>query len=504
MKPRRLGCLTTGGILAMVFSLVVIGIGYAFNGASMFNPGELNAQASGNSLGGVLSHAELERECSACHPAFWQMVTMTDLCLDCHQDLLVQSKDPSSLHGAVMAGFESLNCRDCHIDHNGPNASMTEFLSDNFQHEMVGYSLSAHSQIQWEKELTCQDCHVDGFTGFTSQVCLDCHQQVDGQLMAAHHELFGQDCLVCHDGVETYGKDFNHDDYPFSLEGKHREVSCAACHSSARTLVDLQQTPLACKICHLQEDAHQGAMGEKCGVCHTPVGWDQAIFDHETVGFPLIGGHQDLDCENCHLDLTYQGIDPACASCHTDDEPHGGQFGADCAACHVVNSWQEVFFSHDGDYAADCTACHSVDKPANHYPGQCSACHLTSGWLPASFDHQVAGATDCLSCHRVDLPENHFSGQCSTCHSTTAWKPASFDHTFPLDHGDANQDCQLCHTTSSYTAYTCYGCHEHAPAEIRREHEGISNLEDCVRCHWDGREHEDEGGRDGDDDDDDD
>ena len=286
----------------------------------------------------------------------------------------------------------------------------------------------------------------------------------------------------------------------FPLLGKHLAVSCADCHQTASTLEQLRLTPTECESCHLEDDVHQGVMADKCAVCHSPLGWDQAIFDHSKTGFLLIGGHEDLDCDACHLDATFQSVDAACITCHADDEPHDGQFGEDCTACHVVTSWQEITFSHEGDYAVDCIACHTVDKPANHYPGQCSACHITSGWLPASFDHQVSGATDCLSCHTVDRPGNHFGGQCSTCHSTNAWKPASFSHTFPLDHGGAGQQCQLCHTNSSYTSYTCYGCHEHSPSNIREEHEGISNLDNCVRCHWDGREHDD-GGDDEDDDD---
>jgi hypothetical protein len=192
------------------------------------------------------------------------------------------------------------------------------------------------------------------------------------------------------------------------------------------------------------------------------------------------------------LDQTYQGASSTCYSCHAGDEPHSGQFGDDCAACHVVTSWQEVTFSHEGDYAVDCIACHTADKPARHYSGQCSACHSTSAWQPASFNHQVAGATDCVSCHFGDRPRNHFGGQCSTCHSTNAWTPASFKHTFPLNHGGANRNCQLCHSNNVYTTYTCYGCHEHSAAEIQKEHEGISNLNNCVRCHWDGREHDED------------
>lgn len=541
MKRRKLGCLTTGGLIALIVSLVLIGASYAFTGNRMFSPGQLNAQASGSGLGGVQSHADLDENCAACHPAFWQSTQMTNLCLECHDGLIEQLKDNSSLHGAVMAGFEEINCRDCHTDHNGPEATMTKYLSGDFQHELVGYSLDAHKQIDWEREMVCEDCHQGGFTNFESIVCINCHEQVDAAGMQDHTDLFGFDCLACHDGVDTYGADFDHNDMVFPLRGKHAQVACEQCHVEARTLADLQMTPTACEACHLEDDAHEGVMGERCGVCHSPTDWEDAIFDHSATGFFLVGGHDNLECENCHADATYQGLDPACISCHADDEPHEGQFGQDCAACHVVSSWQEINFDHSGDYARDCASCHTEDAPANHYPGQCSACHSTDAWLPANFDHQVAGATDCVSCHNPDKPANHYSGQCSACHSTdawlpasfnhqvagatdcischssdrptnhftgqcsqchstNAWKPASFAHTFPLNHGGANQRCELCHTNNNYNAYTCYGCHEHNPSNIQNEHEGVSNINNCIRCHWDGRKHEDGGGGDGDDD----
>lgn len=535
MKRRGLGCLTTGGLIAVVIAVVAVGISYAATGGRMFSPGKLNAQSSGREIGGVVSHADLEKECAACHPAFWQNEVMTDRCLDCHQDIISQLSEPTSLHRAVLAGFERLDCRDCHTDHGGSEASMTNYLADDFKHELVGFSLTGHRQIQWERELVCKDCHTEGFADFSPQICLSCHQDVALIFVSGHTELFGMDCLACHDGVDTYGKDFDHSAHQFSLIGRHAEIECAACHPSARTLTDLQKTATACESCHLEDDAHKRQLGLNCDVCHEPTSWNDALFDHGSTGFLLEGGHKDLECENCHETSTYQGEDPQCVSCHLEDEPHAGQFGSDCAACHVITSWQEIIFSHQGAYAQDCAACHSVDKPVNHYPGRCSACHLTSAWRPATFDHQVAeavdclschtadkpanhyggqcsachltsawspatfdhqtaGAVDCLSCHSVDKPANHFGGQCSICHSTNAWKPASFSHTFPLNHGGANQQCALCHTNNTYPAYTCYGCHEHNPANIQREHEGVPNLNDCVRCHWDGREHDDNGG----------
>ena len=49
-----------------------------------------------------------------------------------------------------------------------------------------------------------------------------------------------------------------------------------------------------------------------------------------------------------------------------------------------------------------------------------------------------------------------------------------------------------CHVDNIYDAYTCYGCHEHSRAKIRREHleEGIRDYENCAECHRSGDEDE--------------
>lgn len=537
MKRKQLGCLTTGGLIALIVALVVVGTSYAFTRNKMFSPGDLNAQI-GQPLGGVSSHAELIEECAACHPAPWDGTDMADLCIDCHQDVIEQLANRGTLHGAAMGEMGSQNCRACHTEHNGAQASLTQFLRGDFPHHLVGFALNAHERIDWEREVVCADCHQDNFTEFDRGICADCHQQVHPSFMQEHTALFGLACLDCHDGLDTYGADFDHNQQAFKLEGKHAALGCEQCHQGAVNISMLKNTPQACESCHLEDDAHEGNLGTQCAVCHIPVGWTPAEFDHSKTGFLLVGGHERLECENCHETTTFQGQDPACIACHAEDEPHNGQFGTDCAACHVVTSWEEINFDHSGAYAQDCASCHQPDKPANHYPGQCSACHSTDAWLPAAFDHAVAGATDCLSCHTGDKPANHFggqcsachntnawlpasfnhsaagatdclschtgnrpanhfTGQCSTCHNTNAWKPASFAHTFPLNHGGANQQCQLCHNNNNFNSYTCYNCHEHNPTKIQNEHEGVANLNNCVRCHWDGREHDDDGGNGG-------
>ena len=77
-------------------------------------------------------------------------------------------------------------------------------------------------------------------------------------------------------------------------------------------------------------------------------------------------------------------------------------------------------------------------------------------------------------------------GPCATCHSATAWTPVTFDHRdhFVLDR-DHDVACTTCHRDDAGQPYTCYGCHEHTPDRIRRQHleEGIRDYASCVECH---------------------
>lgn len=108
---------------------------------------------------------------------------------------------------------------------------------------------------------------------------------------------------------------------------------------------------------------------------------------------------------------------------------------------------------------------------------------------------------ECRSCHLQQMPADDLhrgaQGSCAQCHETSGWRPAHFEHTkyFRFDHNHP-AECRTCHVDStSFSVYSCYGCHEHDPARIAAEHreEGIQNFEDCARCHRSGNEEEAEG-----------
>lgn len=410
-STNRLGCLTGTGLVAALITVAAL-VGFSLaSGGHMFSSGDLNAQTD-ETIGGVTSHAQIP-ECKACHSAPWESDTMADRCLACHTDISEQMMNVAKLHGAISQKDPTLACRDCHFEHRGATASLTEMGDNVFPHEELGYSLKGHQLTVKNEAFVCSDCHGEDISTFASDSCQTCHSEIDVVFTQAHLFSFGSECLACHDGVDRYGDDFDHNALPFQLIGGHTEASCTGCHLDARSIVDLQSAPQDCYSCHYQQDEHQGQFGTQCEACHTPNDWEAVSFDHSLSNFPLTGAHVTVNCEDCHLNDTFVGTQSSCVSCHAEPVEHLGQFGIDCVACHT----------------------------------------------------------------------------------TTAWTPATFtgNHTFPLNHGEQGTvSCVTCHPTN-YTTYTCYGCHEHTEANIIGEHreEGISDFQNCVECHADGREHDD-------------
>jgi hypothetical protein len=243
-----------------------------------------------------------------------------------------------------------------------------------------------------------------------------------------------------------------------------------------------------CFACHAP---FKGAQASRCIACHAPA----KIGLFTTKGTPLPPGkvafHQQLQ-------------QPDCLACHTD---HAGP---------ALTGHSPVAFRHallKPTVQARCNSCHTA--PAGPRLGglhkavaaaQCSTCHGTSDWDRARFSHDAlapAVRSACATCHQRPAGALHRrfgTLTCARCHTTSAWEPSTFAHDrrFRLDR-DHDVACATCHTGGNFARYTCYGCHEHRPAQIAAIHreEGIIKLDDCARCHRNG-EAEGEGGDDDD------
>ena len=207
------------------------------------------------------------------------------------------------------------------------------------------------------------------------------------------------------------------------------------------------------------------------------------VYPHLTVGpGKLIPGHKELstDCFACHAPLTGASSE-RCLSCHKPDD-----IGRLTTTGLPVSKPLTATPFHQKLVSQDCVACHSDHAGVKRFRPQ------------GHFNHALLNAAtreQCQDCHKspTDSLHQQISGNCKQCHSQEKWKPATFDHGkfFELDR-DHKTECVTCHVRNDYSRYTCYGCHEHTPAKIRREHveEGIRNFENCVECHRNANEHD--------------
>lgn len=529
MQRTRLGCFTGTGILAALITLFFIAGSAIADGGQMFSPGSLNA-IHGQLLGGVTSHADIAGACSTCHVAPWEAQTMDDRCLICHTDVPAQMQDIMTPHGRMFAIDPAAKCRDCHPEHRGSTALLTELDGWKYPHELSGYSLAAHQFKAENDPFKCVDCHSLDVTIFDPKTCTNCHAQIDQGFTTRHVSAYGDACLNCHDGVDHFGKNFTHANFPFKLAGKHLQVACENCHINTHNITDFPLAPQDCAACHSKNDPHGGALGPDCASCHSPEGWKPAHFDHNLAAFKLSDVHLNVACEKCHINNVFKGTPQDCFSCHKQDDRHTGELGTDCASCHKPTKWTDITFNHaqtafplngkhttvvclschkNGTYTntpMNCAACH-IDVHTNQMGKDCASCHNTSDWKDVNFDHGKTGfpllgnhksvacaachvngvykgtPSNCFACHASkDAHNGQFGTDCGSCHNPSTWQNVSFDHSktaFPLTGGHTSAQCAACHLNNVFkgTSKNCYSCH--ASKDIHGGQFGT----DCATCH---------------------
>ncbi len=472
---------------------------------------------------------ELGQDCAACHiPDGWTSVsfdhTKTNYpligkhsqvnCKSCHQDLLFKNtpQDCISCHSNTDPHQGQLG-QDCATCHTPDDWKVSTFNHTNSTYSLVGSHATA----------SCQSCHTDLLYKNTPKDCYSCHGRND-----PHQGQLGQNCVSCHTPDGWKNVTFDHSNSKFPLLGKHADANCQSCHNDLL----YKNAPLDCAGCHSKDDSHNGELGNSCKACHTPSGWKPSTFDHSQASFQLSGKHIGVNCASCHPGGQYKGIPKNCYGCHAKDDKHGGQYGNDCAACHVPASWSQVSFNHsdtsfpltgkhkqvnctnchtNGQYKGTpktCNACHVNNDAHNGQFGvDCGACHDTSGWGNATFDHSQSGfpltgkhkdvkcaschaggqykgtPKNCNACHSQDDKHNgQFGTDCGACHTTSGWGGANFDHSntsFPLKGKHLNASCSSCHAGGQYkgTPTSCNACHANDDAH------GGQYGTNCGTCH---------------------
>ncbi len=409
---------------------------------------------------------------------------------------------------------------------------------------MPGKVVEGHAEFEQD----CEACHAAFERSKQKALCLDCHEDIAGDVdaSAGFHGLSNDarqsDCADCHTDHEGRDADiaglnratFNHEFTDFALTGKHTDTLCESCHVPD---VKFRDTPQDCYSCHEADNVHHDAMGTECGDCHSPTGWLDVEFDHDTTGFGLIGKHLDAACDGCHEDQTFQNTPTTCFGCHAEDDVHKGRSGQECQNCHSPLGWDDTSFDHarDTDFPLDgkheqltCNDCHSDDPFSDqletacvschleddnhdaHFGSTCDTCHVSSDWALIAFDHDtdtghalrgahesitcedchvepifdVALQTGCNSCHAEDDPHEGTQGtQCQDCHNEIAWPDdVFFDHgltRFPLLGSHTDTECDACHQSKVFNdaPMACVDCHLEDDSHDGRFDSG------CARCH---------------------
>lgn len=255
----------------------------------------------------------------------------------------------------------------------------------------------------------------------TEERCVTCHRSdYEAAVAPLHVQELPLQCEMCHDD-DTWSPALgsNHDEF-FERRLAHAEAGCGDCHQGA---FGGGETPTACVGCHRDDyeraarPPHEG-LPTNCTLCHDERAFSPSNFDHEVVGFPLLGQHATTMCTSCHgVEPTiFEGTPSECISCHEEraelaSPPHEFE-DLQCGNCHSTQAFKPSTFIHPWELtgahlSVSCTSCHQGDS-SDLYGGldtECYKCHME--------DFDAAELT--VPGHKS------FGLSCSTCHSTDGW-----------------------------------------------------------------------------------
>ncbi len=344
-------------------------------------------------------HPSIGRQCGNCHiETIWAQTSFAHVttgyqlvgahqhvvCTSCHVNN-VYKNTPKTCVGChsldnLHRGFNSLQCGNCHDS----NAWRNQFFDHNRQ---TDFPLNGRHQT-----VTCRFCHVDVSSVGTYKPGLAC--QICHAAEAAHPSIFKQDCGSCHTAKSWKKNEFNHQSVSkFELRGKHKQVACVSCHQNTEN--PQSNMHRQCVACHIADDVHDSQLGDRCNACHNANAWLSNIhFDHDLAAFPLLGMHNIVSCEACHLTRKFRDTSSRCHACHASVKPADpDHLATACETCHSPVAWKIQLFNHSVSEFA------KFDE--QHFAQQCIDCHqLTS---QQRFKNPVA----CAQCHREKKFELH-------------------------------------------------------------------------------------------------
>ena len=376
-------------------------------------------------------------------------------CATCHDAPGVRGRNPPFA-----------TCTSCHSDPHGGTATLAGRVVDCAACHSIegfavaGFSIEQHARTRYplegrHRQVTCGSCHVKNPRGAaagslgTAGVlmhppfgrCLDCHRDDHGGQLAGRAD--GGECTACHAVAGWTPSTFTaaaHARTRFTLDGRHSELPCQACHASTRTgLTPFPRTAtpgkagvlfrlgeLTCAACHV--DPHQGRFAERgahpvrggCLACHNTRSYRPSTVDvpaHDGYAFKLEGAHRAVPCVGCHAELKYRPAPSSlvqvkwagapllftttargqgCVACHQN--PHGDQFasrpgGGRCESCHGLEAFAPAArFDHDRDT--------TFPLRGGHANVPCARCHAPlSGPGTTRLIRYRPVSSRCESCH---------------------------------------------------------------------------------------------------------
>jgi len=465
----------------------------------------------------IQGHSKYENNCNKCHDTS-DKDKQTVLCLDCHDLVDKDIKKKQGFHGRDKSA-RSKNCKSCHVEHVGRGADIVKLDERIFPHNYTDFKLKGahkkircnschkkdkkhreapkqcytchkknphkeklgkecskcHNEQSWldisfdhkktkfkltggHKKISCNSCHINNKYKDTPKTCVSCHSVDD-----VHGGKNGNQCSKCH-GTDSWKKSlFDHDrKTKFKLKGRHKKITCNACHVKNPYKVKIKKT---CVSCHKEDDEHYGKYGDKCQNCHGVSKWKDIHFLHDKdTKYKLTGRHKKAKCVACHKGYMYKDkTSTQCLSCHKLDDAHKGQINKNCSQCHNTKDWHsKVIFEHDLS-GFPLSGLHAITA--------CDDCHATKSYKDAP--------KKCHKCHvKEDVHKGRLGNKCEDCHTPNDWRLWRFDH-------DKDTGFKL---NGAHKDIHCYECHKDKLDQIESD-------QSCAVCHADDDPHNNQFGQ---------